>query len=110
MLSIRLTWTCLTQRVMESILQDKSKIDTSFLRPDSAEMLHVDIWKFEDAPERLRAICDQGGDEDFIIFVPSCLSEKSKNFFKWSLIEKIRICDVAAIETSFGTFYITSHA
>jgi hypothetical protein len=31
------------------------------------------VWRFEDAPEELRRLSEHGGDEDWILFVPSDL-------------------------------------
>jgi hypothetical protein len=31
---------------------------------------HINIWPFHDAPLVLQELCNQGGDEEFIIFVP----------------------------------------
>lgn len=31
------------------------------------------VWKFDDAPKEYRELSTNGGDEDWVAFVPSCL-------------------------------------
>jgi len=31
---------------------------------------HISVWSFEKAPEEIQKIADQGGDEDWVVFVP----------------------------------------
>lgn len=33
-------------------------------------MKHAQVWRFDDAPEELRALSDNGGDEDWLAVVP----------------------------------------
>jgi hypothetical protein len=35
----------------------------------------IKVWKFEDAPKEYRDLSTNGGDEDWIAFVPAALSE-----------------------------------
>lgn len=41
---------------------------------------HIKVWRFEDAPKRLRELSRHGGDEDWLALIPPSLTDK---FIGW---------------------------
>lgn len=48
----------------------KSSIEIA-VTVDVAMLGAIVVWRFEDAPERFRSLSTNGGDEDWLAFVPS---------------------------------------
>lgn len=53
----------------------------------------IKVWRFEDAPARLRDLSDHGGDEDWLAVVPAHLAEE---YISW-------------MESGFGVCRISEH-
>lgn len=69
----------------------------------------IQVWRYWDAPEALRALSDHGGDEDWIVVVPATLDD----LVRWS--RWIAQIDTGGepqrVERSNGTVvYIGAHA
>lgn len=37
---------------------------------------HIRVWRFEDAPEELKALSNHGGDEDWLALIPPRLAKE----------------------------------
>ena len=42
----------------------------------SEENRMIKVWRFEDAPEKYKALSDHGGDEDWLAFVPETMKDR----------------------------------
>lgn len=66
----------------------------------------IQVWRWEDAPEHLKKLSDNGGDEDWVALVPFGLDE---SYIPW-LEEGHFGNGVQVVETTEGVVYISSHA
>jgi hypothetical protein len=66
---------------------------------------HATVWRFEDAPEPYRALSQHGGDEDWIIVVPSAKHELGVD-----LAEELMVCDYSEQNLGEEIVFITAHA
>jgi len=53
---------------------------------------HIRVWRFEDAPEELRALSTRGGDEDWLALIPPKLAG---DWIPWLDVPGFGGCDVA---------------
>jgi hypothetical protein len=68
----------------------------------------IKVWKFEDAPKEYQDLSTNGGDEDWIAFVPS---EFSDDWISWLQTgTPFGCCDVEEINVLGGTIHIGCHA
>lgn len=72
-------------------------------------MKHIIIYEFDDAPEELQALSEQGGDEDWIIIIPNDILNKHHGYI--TMFETGFIDNQEATHESFPdcTIYISSH-
>lgn len=70
----------------------------------------IRVWRFEDAPESLRAYSTNGGDEDWLAVVPPDV--EGRHYIPWLQPgSSFGVCDVHRFELPDGTaIYIGSHA
>lgn len=52
---------------------------------------HIRVWRFEDAPEELRNLSTNGGDEDWIALIPPKLAGE---YIPWLARGPFGVCDV----------------
>ena len=65
------------------------------------------IWPFDKAPEKYRKLSTNGGDEDWVVFVPSVYEKE----FWWTWLEKTDSLDEPdQFPVEGGTVYIGCHA
>jgi hypothetical protein len=65
------------------------------------------LWRWDDAPAEYKALSTNGGDEDWVVFVPVSV------VFNWTpnWLYNIDSChEPQVIEVAGGTVYIGSHA
>ena len=43
---------------------------------------HIKIWRWQDAPEELKALSDHGGDEDWVALIPPELKDTYIGFLE----------------------------
>jgi len=43
---------------------------------------HIKLWLWKDAPEWLRRMSDNGGDEDYVVMIPPELTDEWLPFFQ----------------------------
>jgi len=61
------------ERIQEKeLLKAFSDFETAM----KARINHIRIWKFDDAPEELQALSQNGGDEDWIALIPPKLANE----------------------------------
>ena len=71
-----------------------------------AHMKMIKVWQFEDAPKKYQRLSTNGGDEDWIVFVPK---ELEKEFISW--LPRIDTCEEPDVfKVARGTIHIGSHA
>ena len=68
----------------------------------------IKVWPFNKAPQHLRALSNNGGDEDWIAFIPKSLVDSSPMFLEAGT--SFGCCDVQEIEIEGGEVRIGSHA
>lgn len=69
-------------------------------------MKPIQVWRFDDAPSEYQKLSQNGGDEDFVVFVPS---EYGDFWAPW--IDATDACrDPEVHEVKGGKIYIGSHA
>ena len=56
---------------------------------------HITVWRFDDAPERLRELSTNGGDEDWLALVPPKFSEY---YLRWLEVPYFAVCTVDEME------------
>lgn len=75
----------------------------------SHDLTHaIIVWRFEDAPEAYRALSTNGGDEDWVAFVPD-----SYDGYRPGWLESggpFGCYDVKSHDVPGGTIYIGAHA
>lgn len=68
----------------------------------------IRIWDFRDAPKDLKALSDNGGDEDWLALVPPCYRDRDP---LWLSSEQFGCSGVQVIERPNGfKVYIGSHS
>lgn len=66
------------------------------------------VWRFEDAPEHYKALSTNGGDEDWVAFVPGSLDE---HYIGWLEVGSSFGCwDVSRYVVDGGSVRIGSHS
>ena len=64
------------------------------------------VWRFEDAPDGYKFLSPHGGDEDWLAFVPTGISEPL-----WLANgTSFGCCSVSETPVTGGTIYIGAHA
>jgi len=68
------------------------------------------IWEFKDAPKKYSTLSTNGGDEDWVAFVPESMDDTWKvfNFFEYN--NKFGDCEDNTHDVDGGAVYIGSHA
>ena len=64
------------------------------------------LWEFQQAPDILRCIFSQGGDEDYLSFTPNSYGGAPYLFESNSF----GCCDRLSFSTQFGDFHVGTHA
>jgi len=68
---------------------------------------HITVWPFDKAPEEIQKIASQGGDEDWIVFVPKGMSDDYTPHW----IDATDACnEPKRIEHEAGIIYVGCHA
>lgn len=67
----------------------------------------ITVWPFYAAPQEYRDICSQGGDEDYIAFVPDTCSEQDPSFL-WD--GRFSCCTSSSHQIPGGTLVVGCHA
>ncbi len=68
----------------------------------------IHVWAFADAPEHLKALSTNGGDEDWVALVPK---DYPYPWIGWLELAPFDSCgDPQRYEIAEGTVYIGSHA
>ena len=62
------------------------------------------LWSYSEAPEYIRFLCSQGGDEDFVAFVPRALPDWYSTIFHSSAFGIIHY------RTRIGVFHVATHS
>lgn len=65
------------------------------------------VWPFGEAPETYRALSDNGGDEDWLAFVPDSLKNK---YLPWLEQPHFGVCDVSVYPIAGGEIHIAAHS
>lgn len=66
------------------------------------------VWRFHDAPESLRALSENGGDEDWLALVPPHLAS---DWIPWAEVGGFGVCNVDRFAMPYGfVVYIGCHA
>lgn len=69
----------------------------------------IRVWKFEDAPKEYKDLSTNGGDEDWVVFVPKECDAGDDYQFNW--IQYTDTCNEPAVyKIKDGTIYIGAHA
>lgn len=70
-------------------------------------MNYISIYRWEDAPQAWRDLSTNGGDEDWIAFVPESLKSEYMPFLEEGLGfgNSVEVCDIPG-----GVVFISSHA
>ncbi len=79
------------------------------IQPRHTETL-IRVWRFEDAPDELKALSNHGGDEDWLAYVPRVLDA---TFIPWLEADSggFGPCDIQKIKiTGGGRVFIGAHA
>lgn len=85
--------------------------DTPKEHTQDCERLMIKVWAFADAPDQYTMMSGNGGDEDFVAFVPTEYIKKYGHEPYW-LEEggRFGICSVDKHEVPGGFIFIGSHA
>lgn len=71
----------------------------------------IRVWEFHDAPEELRKLSTNGGDEDWLVLIPASLKEKILQYGTPSWIERMGACDVDQHDLENGdVVFIGAHS
>lgn len=65
------------------------------------------VWPFDKAPPAYQALSQNGGDEDWLAFVPRQYEDQ---YIHWLQSPSFGCCDIAEHKVVNGTVYIGSHA
>lgn len=68
----------------------------------------ITIWPFCDAPPEYQKLCNQGGDEDWIAFIPSAIHNQDPSFL-WEG-SNFGCCSVDRVAIPEGTLVVGCHA
>jgi hypothetical protein len=68
------------------------------------------VWPFHDAPEELKALSTNGGDEDWVALVPAKLVKDYESQGEPAWIRALGVCDVDCYDYLDMKVYIGSHA
>lgn len=69
------------------------------------------VWRFQDAPQHLKELSDNGGDEDWIVLVPMSVEEEVLKNGMPAWIQAMGSCDVSEYTLADGTkVFIGSHS
>jgi hypothetical protein len=68
----------------------------------------VRVWNFYDAPEELRALSNNGGDEDFIIMAET--TDAVDVDLAGEVAARLQVCDSQETEHNGLKVFITCHA
>jgi len=69
---------------------------------------HIRVWPFYKAPPSLRALSENGGDEDWLAFVPDWMEEAY--YIPWLETPAFGVCGVDKYPVAGGIVYIGCHA
>jgi len=69
---------------------------------------HIKVWPFRDAPRGLKALSENGGDEDWLAFVPDQIDRDY--WIPWLEVPGFGICRVHKYPAAGGVVYIGCHA
>jgi hypothetical protein len=71
----------------------------------------ITVWHFHHAPRELQDLSDNGGDEDWLVLVPSVLVEEFLRFGLPFWVESLGACGVDEHTLEDGSkVYIASHS
>ena len=75
-------------------------------------MKPIKVWRFENAPEEYKKLSTNGGDEDWLAFVPSeYVDPNGCNWISWLEGNSFDTCsEPQQIKVTGGTIWIGSHA
>ena len=65
------------------------------------------VWRFSEAPEEYRKLSDNGGDEDWLAFLPE---DMKSDYIPWLDGETFGCCDTSTYPVVGGVVRIGSHA
>lgn len=68
----------------------------------------IKVWRWEDAPEGYKSLSDNGGDEDWIAFIPDSIKDKWIPWMEEG--SSFGCCDVSEYKVPGGIIRIGSHA
>ncbi len=68
----------------------------------------IKIWKFCDAPRKYRELSTNGGDEDWVAFIPDNMKDEYIGFLEEGT--SFGCCSVAELEVPGGIIRIGAHA
>jgi hypothetical protein len=68
----------------------------------------IKVWRFEDAPENYKNLSENGGDEDWLAFVPKALENEYISLFDEGT--SFGVCCVNEYKVKDGVVYIGAHA
>ena len=85
-------------------------IEETYLRSllDAIKGRIIIIWKFNDAPKYFRDLSENGGDEDWVAFVPDALKDEYIGFLDEG--SSFGCCTVEEHDVDGGRIYIGCHA
>lgn len=69
----------------------------------------MQVYAWADAPEYLKSMSENGGDEDWVIVVPNDEHERNAMAIG-TLVDRLAVCDYQTIELVGYVVYITCHA
>lgn len=67
------------------------------------------MWRFEDAPTEYQARSPHGGDEDWVVYVPSHYLDEWMPWLEEGL-GSIGVCSISKHETEGGMVFIGAHS
>jgi len=98
-------------RSLPEILRDAAELMEKWEEVLAEERRPIMIWPFDDAPSSLRALSENGGDEDWVAFVPQWLWEKKGGWIPF--LEpgtSFGVCNVEEHPVPGGVVLIGCHA
>jgi len=76
-------------------------------------MKSIKVWQFYDAPKRYQKVASQGGDEDWLAFVPygfTGVKDKHEPYIPWLEVGGFGCCNVQWIEVKKGWLVVGTHS
>ena len=67
----------------------------------------ISLWSWSEAPQEFKDLSPHGGDEDFVAFIPGCLTDE---FNMRRYIGRMASCDCYEHEIDGGLVLIGAHA